>query len=117
MGKTGRRSTVPWRSYCPIACTLDLVGDRWSLLIVRDLLTGKKRYGEFLESPEKIPTNILAERLKHLESAGIIKRKLYSWHPPRAEYHLTAKGRGLASVLQAMYAWAIKHLPQVRKSS
>src|SRR5438105_4349626 len=59
--------TTALRSPCPVACTLDIIGDRWTLLLIRDLLAGKKRYGEFLASPERIPTNILAERLKRLE--------------------------------------------------
>ena len=62
------------RSDCPLSCTLDLIGDRWSLLIVRDLLFGSSRYGELLNSGEGIPTNILSQRLRHLEQAGIIMR-------------------------------------------
>src|SRR2546428_10429821 len=80
------------RSNCPVACTLDLVGDRWTLLIVRDLLAGKTRYGEFVTSPEKIPTNLLAERLKRLEQEGLGGRPLYSQRPPRAGDHLTDQG-------------------------
>ncbi len=60
------------RSACPMACTLDIVGDRWTLLVIRDLLTGKKRYSDFLASPEKIPTNILADRLRRLEREGLV---------------------------------------------
>ena len=71
-----------------MACTLDVLGDRWSLLVVRDLLRGKKRYAEFLESPEGIPTNILAERLKRLTARRVIRSRRYSQHPPR-EYELT----------------------------
>ena len=58
------------RSRCPVACTLDVLGDRWSLLVVRDVMRGKRRYAEFLESPEGIPTNILADRLKRLVGEG-----------------------------------------------
>ena len=74
----------PARSVCPIASTLDLVGDKWSLLIVRDLLIGKSRYGEFLKSPEGITTNILADRLRRMERTGLIERDLYQQHPRRA---------------------------------
>ena len=64
--------TVPARrSLCPVACSLDILGDRWTLLVIRDLFAGKSRFGEFLASPEHIPTNILAERLKRLERAGL----------------------------------------------
>ena len=66
------------RSRCPVACTLDVLGDRWSLLVVRDLVRGKRRYAEFLESPEGIPTNILADRLKRLASSGIITSRTTS---------------------------------------
>jgi len=62
------------RSVCPVACTLDLFGDKWTLLIVRDLLSGKSHFKEFLASPEKIATNILAERLARLASNGLIER-------------------------------------------
>jgi DNA-binding HxlR family transcriptional regulator len=65
----------PPRSRCPVSCTLELVGDRWSLLVIRDLFRGKHRFGEFLESPEAIPTNILTERLKRLVHAGIVSSR------------------------------------------
>src|ERR671916_2191665 len=74
------------RSACPVACALDVVGDRWTLLVIRDLLAGKSRYGDFLASPEKIPTNILADRLKRLEREGLVSRLPYSVRPPRYEY-------------------------------
>ncbi len=98
------------RSDCPVAGTLDIVGDRWTLLIVRDLLKGKKRYGEFLGSAEKIPTNILANRLKTLETTNIIKRVWYSEHPPRAEYHLTESGQQLGEIVMAMFAWGNRNI-------
>src|SRR5262249_7902411 len=90
------------RSDCPVACTLDLLGDRWTLLVVRDLLRGKSRYGDFLASREGIPTNILAERLKRLQEAGVVDAAPYSEHPPRFEYRLTPKGLELAPVVRAM---------------
>lgn len=99
------------RSGCPIANTLDLVGDRWSLLIVRDMVNGKRRYGEFLESPERIPTNILAERLKRLVAAGLADRQPYQQRPARYEYRLSGKGRALLPVLQEICRWANVHLP------
>ena len=101
-----------FRSGCPIATTLDLVGDRWSLVVVRDMLTGKKRYGEFLDSPEGIPTNILAERLKRLVDARIAERVLYQERPRRFEYLLTARGEGLRAVLQAICRWANREFPK-----
>ena len=98
------------RSDCPVAGTLDIIGDRWTLLVVRDLLKGKKRYGEFLESGEKIPTNILASRLKTLESAGLIEKIWYNERPPRAEYRLTESGQELGQIVLAMLAWGNKNV-------
>src|SRR5205814_5278749 len=80
------------RSPCAVACTLDLVGDKWSLLIVRDMLRGNVTYGDFQNSPERIPTNILADRLKRLEKAGLISKSAYQDHPVRYAYELTEKG-------------------------
>jgi DNA-binding HxlR family transcriptional regulator len=97
------------RSFCPVACTLDLLGDRWSLLVVRDLMRGKKRYAEFLESKEGIPTNILADRLKRLTVKGVIRSRRYSEHPPRVEYELSRKGEDLRPILRAMVDWGIRH--------
>ncbi|MDD5037342.1 MAG: helix-turn-helix domain-containing protein [Methylococcaceae bacterium] len=99
------------RSPCAVANMLDLLGDKWSLLIVRDLILGKSRYGEFADSREGIPTNILANRLKRLEMAGVIKKSAYSAKPVRYQYELTEKGRDLQPVLEAMADWALKHVP------
>lgn len=97
------------RSRCPVSCTLDILGDRWSLLVIRDLVMGKRRYAEFLASREGIPTNILAERLKRLNAAGVIRARRYSEHPPRLEYELTAKGEALRPILRAMVEWGVQH--------
>ena len=98
------------RSACAIANTLDLVGDKWSLLVVRDLLHGKRTYGELAASPEHIPTNILADRLKKMEDTGLIEAKPYQQRPVRYAYALTDKGRDLASVLEALARWGKKHI-------
>lgn len=97
------------RSRCPVSCTLDVLGDKWSLLVVRDLLRGKKRYAEFLESSEGIPTNILAERLKRLVAKGVIRSHRYSQHPPRVEYELTAKGEDLRPIVRSMAEWGVRY--------
>jgi DNA-binding HxlR family transcriptional regulator len=99
------------RSLCPIATTLDIIGDKWTLVVVRDLLTGKRRYGEFLTSPEGIPTNILADRLKRLELEGLIEKRPYQQRPLRNEYLLTEKGTGLLPVLQAICRWGNRYFP------
>jgi len=103
--------TGPGRSRCPVARALDLVGDRWTLLVIRDLLGGQKRYGDLLASAEHIPTNILAERLKRLERAGLLERIPYSEHPPRFAYRLTAEGRGLGRAVDALATWGLAHFP------
>ncbi len=104
-----RPAARPRRSLCPVSCTLDVLGDRWSLLVVRDLVRGKTRYAEFLESKEGIPTNILADRLKRLVAAGIVRAARYSERPPRVEYGLTAKGEELRPIVRALAIWGLKH--------
>jgi DNA-binding HxlR family transcriptional regulator len=107
-------STAVPRSSCPVAATLDVVGDRWTLLVIRDLLRGKKRFGELAASSERIPTNILAERLKRLERAGLVQAVPYSEHPPRHEYTLTPAGRELDPVLSAIATWGRARFPFTR---
>ena len=104
------------RSPCPVACTLDLLGDKWTLLVVRDLFEGKKRYGEFQASREAIPTNILADRLKRLVMAGIVEKCRYSQRPPRYEYLLTEKGMDLRDLVLVMFRWGMKHVPGTRQN-
>ncbi len=102
------------RSSCAIACTLDVVGDKWSLLVVRDLLHGKHTFGELLDSPEGIPTNILADRLKRLEAAGLVVSAPYQERPVRYAYSLSDKGAALGDVLLALVRWGKKHVPGTR---
>lgn len=99
------------RSTCAIANSLDILGDKWSLLVVRDLLYGKSTYGDLSRSPEHIPTNILAERLKRLENAGIVTSTPYQQRPVRYAYTLTPKGRALGDVLLAFVRWGKQHIP------
>jgi len=98
------------RSDCPVSSALDVFGDRWTLVVVRDLTFGKTRFGELASGLEKIPTNILADRLKQLEAFEVIERIAYQERPTRYEYRLTMKGRDLAPVLQAMAEWGEKHI-------
>jgi DNA-binding HxlR family transcriptional regulator len=104
-----RRTATPKRSLCPVSRTLDVLGDRWSLLLVRDLMRGKKRFAEFLESKEGITTTTLTERLKRLVRAGIVESQRYSEHPPRVEYILTPKGEDLRPIIRAMVTWGVEH--------
>ena len=105
------------RSPCPVANTLDLVGDKWSLLIIRDMRHGKRTYGELAQSPEGIPTNILADRLCRLEDAGIIESAAYQERPVRYAYTLTDKGNDLGELLGALVRWGKKHIPGTRTLS
>jgi DNA-binding HxlR family transcriptional regulator len=103
--------TQPKRSPCPVSCTLDLIGDRWTLLVIRDMMFfGKQRFEEFLESPEGISTNILANRLKLLEELGLAEKQPYSNHSRRMNYQLTEKGKSLRPVLKAITVWGLKHI-------
>jgi DNA-binding HxlR family transcriptional regulator len=101
------------RSYgqkCPVARTLDLIGERWTPLILRDLiLHGPRRYQDLQDSLAGIAPNTLSARLKDMEANGLIERKLYNERPPRLEYHLTDKGRSLGPVLRALREWGTRN--------
>ena len=98
------------RPRCPVARTAGIIGARWTPLILRDLfLHDARRYQDFLNSLEGIAPNTLSGRLKSLEAAGIVERRFYQEHPPRAEYRLTRKGRALGPVLRAMRDWGQRH--------
>ncbi|MDA7948797.1 MAG: helix-turn-helix transcriptional regulator [Hyphomicrobiaceae bacterium] len=103
------------RSSCPIASTLDIVGDKWSLILIRDLLTGKHRYNQFCDSPEGVPTNLLAARLRKLEQQGIITKEPYQSRPVRYAYSLTPAGRALLPVLQEICRWANAYIEDTWK--
>ena len=111
------------RSSCPAACALDIAGDRWTLLVVRDLLRGRSTYGELLASDEGIPTNILADRLRRMEERGLIKAVPYQQRPVRFAYSLTRKGLDLGDVLAAVARWGKRHVrgtrvaPEFRKGA
>lgn len=100
------------RSYdqvCPIARTLDLIGERWTVLILRQLAFGDTKYSELLRNLPGIPSTVLSERLKKLEEHGLIERRVYSEHPLRARYVLTPKGDSLEPVLGALAVWGMEH--------
>jgi DNA-binding HxlR family transcriptional regulator len=92
------------------------VGDRWTLLVMRDLLFyDKRRFAHFLASPEHIATNILTERLERLERCGLVERRRYREHPPREEYYPTPRGRDLLPVLRELIRWGKRHVPGTAK--
>lgn len=97
---------------CPVALTLDLIGERWTVLLLRDLLLhGPRRFVDFQTSMPGLPPNTLSSRLKGLEDSGLVRRELYNDRPLRVEYVLTEKGRSLGPVVEAMRAWGARHLP------
>jgi DNA-binding HxlR family transcriptional regulator len=98
------------RSPCPIANTLDILGDKWTLLIIRDVFAGKGTYGEFQASPESIPTNILADRLKRLVGYGILQKIPYQQRPVRYTYQLTEKGHLLGPVVKEILLWGEENI-------
>jgi DNA-binding HxlR family transcriptional regulator len=95
---------------CPVAKTLEVVGDRWTLLVVRDLLGGARRFHDLQAGLPGLAPNILSERLKLMEAHALVSRRFYSDHPPRAEYELTAKGKELGVVVGALAAWGARHV-------
>jgi DNA-binding HxlR family transcriptional regulator len=98
------------RSPCPIACALDVIGDKWTLLVVRDLASGKSMFKEFCSSPERIATNILTERLNRLVKHGLVERYGSTQQPGRDAYRLTAKGNTLLPLLGAIVDWGVANI-------
>lgn len=94
---------------CPLATSLSVLGDKWTLLILRDLIQGKRRYGDFASSDENIPTNILANRLKRLLEYELIAKQAYQTRPTRYEYVLTDSGCELLPSIQALAKWGNDH--------
>lgn len=112
VSKTKIAEQDQFRSGCPIASTLDIAGDRWTLVLLRDLVNGKARYKEFLDSPERIASNILTARLISMEADGLIESRQYQARPKRFEYKLTKKGAALLPVLQAICRFGETQLPE-----
>ena len=107
-----------YRSYCPMNLALEDFGDKWTLLIIRDIMMdGKRHFREILQSDEKIATNILASRLNMLEERGIVSKKKDPSHKQKFIYSLTEKGIDLFPVLMAIAEWSIKHQPVDEKSA
>jgi DNA-binding HxlR family transcriptional regulator len=95
---------------CPVAKALEVLGDRWTLLIVRDLLRGTRRFQDLQAGLPGIAPNILSDRLKLMEVHGLVTRAFYSDHPPRAQYTLTERGQGLGVVVGALADWGTRHV-------
>ena len=100
-----------FRSGCSIARTLEIVGDKWTLVIVRDLLWhGKDTFQSLETSAEGVPSNILSDRLKRLAKWGLVRREVYQKHPVRYAYRLTDEGKALEPILMQIMAWGHEHL-------
>jgi DNA-binding HxlR family transcriptional regulator len=100
------------RSHCPMNLALEIFGDKWSLLIVRDIMfEGKRHFREFLQSEEKIASNILTDRLNMLETEGIVTKSPDPAHKQKSIYRLTTKGIDLLPIFAEFAAWSIKHKP------
>ncbi|QXE17744.1 helix-turn-helix domain-containing protein [Clostridium sp. 001] len=90
---------------CPVETTLSLIGDKWKVLIIRDLLTGTKRFGELKKSVGSISQKVLTQNLRRMEQDGLVNRKVYAEVPPRVEYSLTSLGFSLKPILDVMWSW------------
>lgn len=108
--------TYTSQDHCPVARTLGVVGDRWTILVLRDLSWGRRRFAGLLNALEGISTNLLSDRLKRLEASNMVERVFYSEHPPRQEYRLTQKGKAFVPVLLALKDYGENWEPRRRKN-
>lgn len=90
---------------CPVETTLTLIGDKWKVLILRDLMPGTKRFGELKKSIGSVSQKVLTAQLRDMEQSGLVNRKVYAEVPPRVEYSLTELGQSLKPILDAMWSW------------
>ena len=97
------------RTACPIEATLSLISDKWKILILRDLLTGTKRFGELKKSIGSISQKVLTSNLRAMEDDGLVVRQVYAEVPPRVEYTLTERGKSLHQVIDSMRIWVEEH--------
>lgn len=98
------------RSCCPVACTLDLIGDKWTMLVVRDLVLGRSHFREFMASPESIATNILSDRLNRLVEFNLAEKFPSPDQPGREAYRLTRKGKSLGRIVRELADWGLKNI-------
>ncbi|MCR2033511.1 winged helix-turn-helix transcriptional regulator [Anaerofustis stercorihominis] len=100
---------------CPVETTLTLIGNKWKVLIIRDLIDGTKRFGELKKSIGSISQKVLTSNLRDMEESGLIKRKVYAEVPPRVEYSLTKTGESLKPVLDSMIKWGSDYKQKIIK--
>ena len=106
------QSTAPNRPACPVETTLTLISDKWKVLILRDLLTGTKRFGELRKSIGTVSQKVLTSQLRQMEESGLLTRKVYAEVPPRVEFSLTELGYSLKPIMDAMWAWGENYKKQ-----
>ena len=106
------QSTAPNLPACPVETTLTLISDKWKVLILRDLLTGTKRFGELRKSIGTVSQKVLTSQLRQMEASGLLTRKVYAEVPPRVEYTLTELGYSLKPIMDAMWAWGENYKKQ-----
>ncbi len=99
---------------CPVETALSLMGDRWKVLIVRDLLNGTMRFGELKKSLTGITQKVLTQHLRNMEENGLVKRKVYAEVPPRVEYSLTEIGHSLKPIHDAMWKWGEEYKANIK---
>lgn len=102
MNETSAKKELP---ACPVETTLTLIGDKWKVLILRDLMPGTKRFGELKKSVGNVSQKVLTAQLRAMEKSGLVNRKVYAEVPPRVEYSLTELGKSLKPILDSMRAW------------
>ena len=102
MNETSAKKELP---ACPVETTLTLIGDKWKVLILRDLMPGTKRFGELKKSVGNVSQKVLSSQLRTMEESGLVNRKVYAEVPPRVEYSLTELGKSLKPILDSMRAW------------
>ena len=100
---------------CPVETTLSLIGDKWKILILRDLLGGTMRFGELRKSIGSVSQKVLTKQLRDMEAQGLVNRKVYAEVPPRVEYSLTERGQSLQPVLDSMWDWGVEYQRQCDK--
>ena len=99
---------------CPVELTVGLIGDKWKILIIRDLLPGTKRFGELKKSLNNITQKVLTNKLREMEASGLVKRKVYPEVPPRVEYSLTDTGLSLKPILDSMVEWGNNYRKNIK---
>lgn len=102
---------------CPVETTLTLIGNKWKVLILRDLMSGTKRFGELHRSIGKVSQKVLTSNLREMEADALVERKIYAEVPPRVEYSLTALGQSLKPILDSLWAWGEAYKKKTNKTS